>query len=190
MKKFIAMNKTQKILTLTAAVLIIVALVGSLTWAVLKNKTSAIKNTFSAAGSSAEIVEEFEDNVKKNVNIKNTGDIYGYVRIELISYRVNDNGDRIGGTAEIPAFTMGEGWLDAGDGLYIYSKPVAPGSKPEKDLIGSTGITLKEYTDVDGGKQVIDVIGEIIQSNPHDAVEGEWGVTADKDGILSLKEDD
>lgn len=193
MKKIINMNKNQKILTLISVIVIVATLVGSFSWAVLSNKTEVIKNTFSAATASTEIVEEFDNNIKKNVNIKNTGDIYGYVRIELVSYRVNENGDRIGGTAEIPEFTAGEGWLDLGNGLYIYSKAVAPKSKPEKDLIGNTGITLKEYTDVDGGKQVIDVIGEIIQSNPHDAVIDAWGdlgITVDKDGILSIKEDD
>ena len=47
---------------------------------------------------------------------------------------------------------------------------------PENPLIGTSGITLSEYTDVDGGKQVIEVMAEAIQSQPDDAVRQAWGI--------------
>lgn len=50
-------------------------------------------------------------------------------------------------------------------------------------MIGNDGITLVEYTDADGGRQVIEVIAEAIQSVPASVVAENWDVTVDKDGV-------
>ena len=53
---------------------------------------------------------------------------------------------------------------------------MAPQQQPKEALIGS--ITLKgSYDDADGGKQVIEVMAEAIQSQPDRAVGQAWGVT-------------
>ena len=99
--------------------------------------------------------------------------------MKLVAYRVNDEGQHIGGEAEIPAFTPGAGWVKNGD-YYYYTKPVAPGAQPAADLIDS--ITLSgSYTDADGGKQVIEVMAEAIQAkgvadDGTKAVVKAWGV--------------
>ena len=52
-------------------------------------------------------------------------------------------------------------------------------------MIGEDGITLvSSYTDSDGGRQVIEVIAEAIQSVPADAVEQAWNGTV-TDGSIS-----
>ena len=102
--------------------------------------------------------------------------------MKLVTYRVNSDGERIGGTAVIPNFTPGEGWFEK-DGFYYYKSPVAPNKTPATNLIGNDGITLVEYTDADGGRQVIDVIAEAIQSVPASVVAENWDVTVDKDGV-------
>ena len=102
--------------------------------------------------------------------------------MKLVTYRVNEKGERIGGTAAIPGFTLGNGWF-AKDGFYYYNKPVAPGDTPATDLIGDKGIKLVEYIDADGGKQVIEVIAEAIQSVPTSVVEQMWNVKVDADGV-------
>ena len=104
--------------------------------------------------------------------------------MKLVTYRVNEKGERIGGTATIPGFTLGNGWF-AKDGFYYYNKPVAPDAKPANDLIGSSGIALKEYTDADGGRQVIEVIAEAIQSVPTSVVADNWNVTVHANGVIS-----
>ena len=54
--------------------------------------------------------------------------------------------------------------------------PVAKNASPATDLIDS--INLKDkYDDADGGKQVIEVMAEAIQSEPAEAVGEAWGVT-------------
>ena len=89
----------------------------------------------------------------------------------------------IGGTATIPPFAPGANWVED-DGYYYYTRPVAPGQTPENNLIDT--ITLSSpYTDADGGKQVIEIIAEAIQSVPEEAVKDAWGVTVNN-GTLSV----
>ena len=124
--------------------------------------------------------------MKKDVTAKNTSNIDAYLRIKLVSYRVNTDGERIGGTVVIPNFTPGSGWFEQ-DGFYYYHKPVAPGEIPEVNLIGDSGITLVTYTDADGGKQVIEVIAEAIQAKPTSVVADQWNVTVNDSGTISKK---
>ena len=96
------------------------------------------------------------------------------------------DGKHIGGTAEIPDFTPGEGWVKYGD-YYYYTQPVAPNAKPATNLISSITLT-GSYTDADGGMQAIDVMAEAIQSVPADAVKAAWGAGfgINADGSLAV----
>lgn len=150
---------------------------GTVAW--LSTKSAPITNTFLPSHVSCSVAEEFNGTTKSNVNVTNTGDIDAYIRVKLVTYRVNDEGDHIGGTAKIPPFTPGNGWVENGD-YYYYTKPVAPGTKPADALISS--ITLTDpYDDADGGKPVIEVMAEAIQANGvaddgKKAVVKAWGV--------------
>ena len=134
-------------------------------------------NTFTPSYVSCSVTEDFNGTIKNNVNVTNTGDTEAYIRAKLVTYRVNNSGQRIGGTAEIPPFTPGNNWKEY-NGFYYYTLPVAAGGEPAADLIGASGITLIEYkNDPDGGKQVIEVMAEAIQSKPAQAIGEAWGVT-------------
>ena len=91
-----------------------------------------------------------------------------------MTYRTNDAGQHIGGTAELPAFTLGENWVEK-DGYYYYTLPVAPGKTPAANLADKMTLTAS-YDDADGGKQALDVMAEAIQSAPEEAVADAWGV--------------
>lgn len=152
------------------------------TVAYLVTRTTPVQNTFTPAAVSCEVTETFENNVKSNVNVTNTGDTDAYIRVRLVTYRVNASGQHIGGTATVPDFTLGTNWVEYG-GYYYYTQPVAPGGSPSYPLIGNTGITLIEYTDADGGKQVIEVMAEAIQSSPASAVQQSWGVSISEGNV-------
>lgn len=145
---------------------------GTLAFLVADSET--ITNTFTKSKVTCSVTEEFTNNVKSNVNVKNTGDTEAYIRVKLISYRVNNENEHIGGTTDIPEFTLGTDWFKQ-DGYYYYKIPVAPEYFPANSLIGTSGIKLSEYNDADGGKQVIEVMAEAIQSKPMDAVKEAWG---------------
>lgn len=165
------MNRSLVLVVSMVALLLVVA-GGTLAWLTAQDSVS---NTFTPAHVSCVVTENFDGTVKKNVNVTNTSDIDAFIRVKLVTYRVKDNGDRIGGTATIPDFTPGANWVKYGD-FYYYTKPVAPQQQPKEALIGS--ITLeRSYGDADGGKQVIEVMAEAIQSQPERAVGQAWGVT-------------
>lgn len=160
-------------MVIATALLLALAISGTVAWLTTKDKP--ITNTFNPSKVACEVTESFDGTVKSSVNVKNTGDIDAYIRVKLVTYRTNKQGQHIGGTAEIPAFTPGTGWV-AYNGYYYYTKPVAPNAQPETALIESINLTEK-YTDADGGKQAIDVMAEAIQSVPDAAVKAAWGVT-------------
>lgn len=164
--------KRSLVLVVSLLALLLVVAGGTLAWLTAQDSVS---NTFTPAHVSCEVKEKFDGTVKSNVNVTNTSDIAAFIRVKLVTYRVNDAGQRIGGKAEID-FTPGTGWVKYGD-FYYYTLPVEPGKQPKTDLIGAEGITLVRYTDADGGKQVIEVMAEAIQSQPERAVGQAWGVT-------------
>lgn len=179
-----------RMLVLAVALVLVLGCTIAGTLMFLVDKTGDVKNTFTAANVTTEITEEFDGVTKKNVNIINNGDIPVYVRVNLITYRVNASGDRIGGTAVIPSFVHGQDWFKGSDGFYYYAGKVQPGKAPAAPLIGETGINLiSSYSDADGGKQVIEVMGEAIQADPADAVNKAWpAVKVDSDGKLTAKQ--
>lgn len=170
------------VLAIAAVLLLSATVTGTLMY--LVSKTTAVINTFEPATVTCEVQENFDGTVKKDVTVKNTSNIDAYLRVKLVTYRVNADGERIGGTAAIPSFTPGEGWFEK-DGFYYYNKPVAPNKTPAANLIGNDGITLVKYTDADGGRQVIEVIAEAIQSVPTSVVADNWNVTVDANGVIS-----
>ena len=175
---------SRKVIVLAIAVVLLLSATVTGTLMYLVSKTTAVTNTFEPATVICEVQENFDDTVKKNVTVKNTSNIDAYLRVKLVTYRVNADGERIGGTAAIPSFTPGEGWFEK-DGFYYYKNPVAPDATPVTDLIGKDGITLVEYNDADGGRQVIEVIAEAIQSVPTSVVKEYWNVTVDANGVIS-----
>lgn len=166
---------SRKALVIAVSLMLIACLGVGGTLMYLTDKTGDVKNTFTPAEVTCQVTENFDGSVKSNVNAQNTGDVDAYIRIKLVSYRVDskDISKRIGGSAAVE-FTPGTDWV-LKDGYYYYTSPVAPGGSPEYALIDS--ITLEDnYDDQDGGRQVIEVIAEAIQAEPATAVEQAWGV--------------
>ena len=160
------------VLAICIGLLVCLTIGGTVAW--LVSSTSPVENTFIPGRVETEVTESFDGTKKTAVNAVNKGNIDAYIRIKLVTYRVNEQGQQIGGTAKIPAFTLGEGWI-AKDGYYYYIYPVAPGEPPAHNLAESS--TLPSYIDADGGKQVIEVMAEAIQSLPASTVADTWHVT-------------
>lgn len=174
---------TKRLSTLLLSVILVVTIAVGGTVAYLVTQDAPITNTFTPSHVTCQVTEDFDGTKKENVNVFNTGDTDAYIRVKLVTYRVNDAGQHIGGTAAIPSFTPGQNWVENG-GYYYYTLPVAPGQKPAYDLIES--IQLKgNYDDADGGKQAIDVMAEAIQSAPAEAIGKSWGVTISEGSVAA-----
>ena len=172
-------RRSKKTGTLFLSLLLVATMVVGGTLAYLFTNTEPVENIFTPSYVSCSVTEEFNGTTKRNVNVTNTGNIDAYIRVKLVTYRVNNEGDHIGGTAKIPPFDPGAGWVKNGD-YYYYTKPVAPGANPAAALINSIDL-IGSYTDADGGKQVIEVMAEAIQANGvaddgTKAVVEAWGV--------------
>ena len=178
--------RTGRLTTMVIATVLLLALAigGTLAW--LSTKDEPITNTFTPSKVTCEVTESFNGSTgeKSDVNVENTGTINAFIRVKLVTYRTNDQGQHIGGTASLPRFTLGANWVSY-DGYYYYTRPVAPGGKPGTNLINSMTLT-GSYTDADGGKQAIDVMAEAIQSVPEGAVKAAWGAgfSINADGSL------
>lgn len=168
-------------MVIATAVLLALAIGGTVAW--LSTKDAPITNTFNPSKVACEVTENFNGKVKSNVNVKNTGDTEAYIRVKLVTYRTNDAGQHIGGTATIPSFTFGENWVEFG-GYYYYTLPVAAGEKPATNLTETMTLT-SSYSDADGGHQAIDVMAEAIQSQPAKAVGEAWGVTISQGSVTT-----
>lgn len=166
-------------MVIATVMLLALAIGGTVAW--ITSSTGPITNTFTPSHVTCEVTEDFNGTVKSNVNVKNTSDIPAFIRVKLVTYRVNEAGDHIGGTATIPDFTPGTDWVKHGE-YYYYTKPVEPDQQPANALIGSINLT-GSYNDPDGGKQVIEVMAEAIQSMPARAVGEAWGVTISEGSV-------
>ena len=169
---------------LSTVLLLALAIGGTVAW--LTANTGNVANTFTPSHVACSVTENFDGTTKKNVNVKNTGDTEAYIRVKLVTYRTNDAGQHIGGTATIPSFTLGENWVEFG-GYYYYTLPVAAGEKPATNLTETMTLT-SSYSDADGGHQAIDVMAEAIQSVPEAAVNAAWGegFSISADGSLNV----
>lgn len=167
--------RTGRVTAIVMATVLLLALAigGTVAW--LSTKDTPITNTFTPSQVACQVQEEFDKTTgeKTNVNVKNTGDIDAFIRVKLVTYRTNDKGQHIGGTAALPEFQLGADWVKHG-GYYYYTKPVKPNQAPATNLTNSMTLTSK-YTDADGGHQAIDVMAEAIQSVPEAAVKAAWG---------------
>lgn len=185
-QKRIHLNGRLTAMVIATVMLLALAIGGTVAW--LTDKSPAIVNTFTPSKVSCEVEEDFNarDGIKSNVKVKNTSDIPAFIRVKLVTYRTNGKGQHIGGTAELPSFTPGSGWVEH-NGYYYYTQPVQPQN--------FTGILIDEiqlkdpYMDADGGRQAIDVMAEAIQSVPEAAVQDAWGAgfSIDTDGSLNVQ---
>ncbi len=168
-------RKTALILSLC----LIFALAVGTTFALLKANTEPVTNTFTAAKSGTDIVEELDGNQKKSIAVKNTGTAVSYVRVKLVMNWVDDSGNVSAEPVNItPSITAD--WFEQ-DGIYYYKMPVA--AKGETTNLLQTPIT--QGTAPEGYHLEVTVLAESIQAAPSKAVTDSWGVGVDSNGYLT-----
>lgn len=168
-------RKTALILSLC----LIFALAVGTTFALLKANTEPVENTFTAAKSGTDIVEELDGNQKKSIAVKNTGTAVSYVRVKLVMNWVDESGNVSAEPVNItPSIT--DDWFEQG-GIYYYKMPVA--AKGETTNLLQTPIT--QGTAPEGYHLEVTVLAESIQAAPSKAVTESWGVGVDSNGYLT-----
>lgn len=175
--------KLRKILLILLALslLLTATMIGSV-FAYMYRRTETVTNQLKPAVVSCAVEEKFAENTKDSINVRNTGNIDAYLRVRLVTYWVNEQGEIVAEPSQMPEIRFNNGWLKGSGNTYYYSSPVAPDQTPTVNLLAET-ITLTTAND---GKyrQVIEVFAEAIQAQPEKAAENSWGVTI-TDGTIT-----
>lgn len=182
------MKKSKKtILTLVYLAALLFALVGT-TLAYLTTSTLPVVNTFTPTKLLIQIDENIEGDVKKDVKVKNNGDIDAYIRVAVVVTWKDDKGNV---SATVPVentdyevtLPNGTGWVKNGD-YYYYTSTVKPND--------STGILLKDCKPLtnkapNGYNLSVEILAQSIQAVPEKAVQEAWGVTIEDGNVTEYK---
>lgn len=168
-------RKTALILSLC----LIFALAVGTTFALLKASTAPVENTFTAAKSGTDIVEELDGNQKTSIVVKNTGTAVSYVRVKLVMNWVDESGNVSAEPVNITPSITDDWFLK--DGIYYYKMPVA--AKDFTTNLLQTPITQDAAPE--GYHLEVTVLAESIQAAPSKAVTDSWGVRVDSNGYLT-----
>lgn len=188
------MHKRLKKWVIAAAVLVTVAAVG-VTLAFMFKRAN-VKNTFAPAEVACTVHEKLDGediteaaakgSEKSDIRVENTGKVNEYLRVRLVSYFVDAEGNVTGAEPSVyPDIILNDGWIAGGNHTYYYTKTVEPG---EFTPVMCQPFTLAEKVLRDGTTiyQVVEVFAEAIQADPPEAVKEAWKVTAVDDGTITL----
>ena len=171
----------RKILKIVILILsIILLLLCGTAFALMYRQTQPLNNQLEAAFVACDVEENFNGETKTRIAIKNTGNIDAYLRVRLVSYWVDSNGNITSKPSRKLSVSVTSGWVTGTGNTYYYSQLVAPGDSTTNLL--DADITLEKE---DGYLQVIEVFADAIQSKPAEAVTTSWGVTLDGDKIIT-----
>ena len=187
--------KTKKPVALVALLVLLCCTVAG-TLAYLVTSTDPVTNTFTPAHVSTAVDETFENGVKSDVKIQNTGDIDAYIRAAVIVNWANDAGE-ISGTPVTNAdysITYNTGangdWFVGSDGYYYCKTSVKSEKQDAKDcwtpvLIESC---TQKGTAPEGFHLQVTILADGIQSEPTSTVASVWtAIQVDTNGNLTAK---
>lgn len=162
---------------------LIFALAVGTTVALLKANTTPVTNTFTAAKSEITIKEDVKNGKKSSIQVENIGTATSYVRVKLVMNWVSDDETNRTISSEPVGIKVDydtDKWFEK-DGIYYYTKPVAP-----QDLTSNLLKSAIEQTNAPKGCHLeVTVLAESIQAAPDTAVKDAWKVVKVVDGKLT-----
>lgn len=190
-------NKAKKIGLLTSLLVLATVAVGG-TLAYLIDTTDAVVNTFEPTSVPIEVVEEFDGKTKKDVQIRNNGNIPAYIRATYVVNWADEEGNILGTPPvkdEDYTIVLNEDdWIECDDdGYYYHKKPVAANGKTEV-FIKTCSLATDEsgetvpVTPPEGYYLRVDVLAQSVQSTPKTAMKELWNVTIavdEEDGTIT-----
>lgn len=162
---------------LLAAVIVLLAGAVGGTWAFLVAQSEPVQNNFTYAHVRCTINEKFENGVKSDVAIQNTGDIPAYIRARIVVTWKDANGKVSAVPVKNTDYTIAfneTDWTQQGDYWYCKTAVNPNGFTPEL-------ITECKKTDnanvPDDYDLSVEILADAIQSEPANAVKEAWGYT-------------
>lgn len=144
------------------------------TLAYLVTSTGPVTNTFTPGEVKTEIEEQFKNDVKENVKVKNTGTVDAYIRAQIVINWVDDEGNIVADPGEGADYRLDMGsseWIKGTDGFWYYTEKVEAGGTTF-NLIDSCKVTTP--ADAGVGLQVT-ILSQAIQAEPAQArIDAGW----------------
>ena len=159
---------------LLAAVIVLLAGAVGGTWAFLVAQSESVQNNFTYAHVSCRIDEKFENGVKSDVKIQNTGDIPAYIRARIVVTWKDANGN----VSAVPVkntdytITFNETDWTQRDG-YWYCKNAVNPDDFTTELITECKKTSNANVP-EGYNLSVEILADAIQSEPASAVTEAW----------------
>lgn len=150
------------------------------------SKTSTRNNTFTVATINPVINETFDNTVKEDVYISNSGNSPMYVRVAILYSFIRTSGSLL---SDIPventdytvSLSSSANWLHGSDGYYYYKLPL--NENEDSDILVDEIRNLANYDDK---RLDVDILVQGIQAEPSNAVREAWNVNVN-DGVISLR---
>ncbi len=185
------LRRPKRLATLLVSLLLVLGVAVGGTVAFLSTRTDSKENTFTPSKVTCEVTETFNNNVKSQVAVKNTGDTTAFIRAAInVTWMSNQDAANQTVSAKVPVkdkdysitFAKNTNWIKGADGYYYYQLPVDPQ--------GSTGELIKECklqenaSVPDGYHLSVEIVASAIQSAPYSVVQSMWHVTVE-DGKIT-----
>lgn len=178
------LRRPKRLATLLVSLLLVLGVAVGGTVAFLSTRTDSKENTFTPSKVTCVVTETFNNNVKSQVAVKNTGDTTAFIRAAInVTWMSNQDAANQTVSAKVPVkdkdysitFAKNTNWIKGADGYYYYQLPVDPQ--------GSTGELIKECklqenaSVPDGYHLSVEIVASAIQSAPYSVVQSMWHVT-------------
>ena len=184
-------HRQRQFITLLVSLLLVFGIAVGGTVAFITTQTKEKTNTFTPGEVSCEVTEKFEENVKTDVAVKNTGNTNAYVRatVNITWMKNTDAGDQTV-TARVPqkdvdytiTYLKDTGWIEGADGYWYYQMPIAPGAVTS--ILIESCKQLEGANVPDGYHLCVEIVASAIQSSPKTVALDEWKVHIDNDGKI------
>lgn len=185
------LRRPKRLATLLVSLLLVLGVAVGGTVAFLSTRTDSKVNTFTPSEVTCAVTETFENNVKSQVAVKNTGDTTAFIRAAInVTWMSNQDAANQTVSAKVPlknkdySITLAENtnWIQGADGYYYYQLPVKP-QDSTKVLIEECKL-LKDASVPDGYHLSVEIVASAIQSAPDSVVQSMWHVTVEN-GIIT-----
>ena len=165
-----------------SAFCLLIAIVGGV-YAFLSDETQALGNRFDPVVVTCAVEEQFDGNVKRDVCVRNTGDIDAFIRAAVVINWVGADGKvlskaPVAGTDYTVTWSE-DGWVQSSDGFWYYRTAVASGN--------ATAALIQQITPTnaqEGYSLQVQILATAIQADPPEAVENAWGISATANALV------
>lgn len=185
------LRRPKRLATLLVSLLLVLGVAVGGTVAFLSTRTDSKENTFTPSEVTCAVTETFNNNVKSQVAVQNTGDTTAFIRAAInVTWMSNKDAADQTVSSKVPVkntdysiqLADNTNWIRGADGYYYYKLPVDPQV--------STGVLIEECKLLenasvpDGYHLSVEIVASAIQSAPDSVVQSMWHVTVEN-GIIT-----